>query len=825
MSKTFEVTQAEFEELIQSNLNITNPILLKSGALGILTNYLTNIKFDVQQFYSKMFREMNPGLAQDFNSLLFHSTIYKSEIQLAKPSTFNISFIVPELSFDNIRYQTFNIEKNTLFNDSSGIDYMIPERIQITMSASKVQAFAYSSVNKTELSITRAPDPVNEGSYIYLVNYTGVLQQKRELKKIIVPNYNIGETFSFSQSIHDYKGLVSTNAWLNSSSEPANLDSIDTLTTDEIEGIKGYPKFGTKYYKFGSSAYDLDLFLQIYSNSITFETGDGRTGMYLAANNEIILEIVTTLGETGNLSNMQFLLQDINTETVTYTGETRLLKSSLNGVSVIGGTGGNNIQSIEEIRQNIFNKLSYRNSLTSVNDFEKYFQINDSIPYVDAKFLDARSFLFIFDALKDKNNTLIDTVSLNQTETHIAENPFYPEVDYAGKTFVSPFYYKFLSNNETEAYIVNPSISIKLAQDMVSLKDVAFNNQINLDIKYDFIRQKSYFTITSGAASDKIYKVSTKNFDFQLDFGNNFTWEVNTMFTDAYCIIKEEVTELTLSVQDFEYNEIIQYYSAYDSYYQLIPKQIIYKYFEHVDGAADLAIDTSNITLEYLDNELRDLLVPVDAILDPFTKDEIVHLLRLPYIEKEYFTQSNWEELFSTLDSFFAVNDAKDKIAYNTRVSQSFFNTVDIAPQYQDYLFKINNNYNKSNPKLDVILDVYIDKENFILENSFDSIQDLELSIKLDIVTFFKQKIGFKIEYFESELENFIYEKYKQTTVSTSFIKNIEVLSPSMFVVNDADTIYYNIKNDANADINTLLDFCPPFFHFNVDDIQLTIKH
>lgn len=823
--KSFEVTQREFEELIQNNLNITNPVLLKSGVLGILTNYFTNIKFDIQQYYSKIFREMNPGLAQDFNSLLFHSTIYKSDIQLATPAQFNVSFIVPEIQFDNLKYQIFSIEKNTSFKDTSGIDYMIPERIQITMSSSRVQAFAFTSIDKRELSITRAPDPLNEGSYIYLINYTGVLQQTKEVRKIIVPGYSIGETYSFSQSISSYTGLVSTNAWINTTEIPASLDSIESLSTHEIENVKAYPQFGMKYYKFGSSAYDLDLFLQIYKNSITFETGDGRTGMYLQPNSEIILEVITTLGDSGNLSNMQFLLQDIQTESISTTGDSRLYKSTLNGVSVIGGTNGNNIQSVEEIRRNIFNKMSFRNSLTSINDFELFFQKNDSLPFVDAKFLDARSFLFIFDVLKDENKTIIDTISMNQTEYYISQNPFYPEVEYAGKTFVSPFYYKFLSNNETEAYIVNPSIPVKLAQDNTQMSDVAFDNQIGLDIKYDFVRQKSFITISYGAQADRIYKVTTEDFDFQLDYANNFTWEVNTMFTDTFCIIKNEVKNLKVGIYDTNQNEIIKFYSSFEKYYQLISKQIIYKYFEPTEGVDQLVVDTSDVTLDYLDNELRDLLVQVDAILDPFTRNETVHLLRLPYIDKEYFSTANWQNLFSLLDNFFTVNAAKDQVAYNTRISQSFFNTVDIQPQYQDFLFKVNNNFNQNSPKMDVILDVFIDKEAFLLENKFESIQDLELSIKLDIVTFFKQKIGFKIEYFESELENFIYEKYKNTVVSEYYIKNIEIISPSMFIVNDADTIFYNIKNSKDSDLNTILDFCPPFFHFNVDNIQLTIKY
>jgi len=75
----YQTTLKEWENIIRVKMKVTNPALLKSGALGVLTNYLAGIKYDALQFYSKTFQELNVGLAQDFNSMLYHSSIYGAD--------------------------------------------------------------------------------------------------------------------------------------------------------------------------------------------------------------------------------------------------------------------------------------------------------------------------------------------------------------------------------------------------------------------------------------------------------------------------------------------------------------------------------------------------------------------------------------------------------------------------------------------------------------------------------------------------------------------------------------------------------------------------
>ena len=829
---TFEQTRSKFEDIIRKNLNISNPALLKSGSLGIITDFLANIKYDTIQYYNKVFRELNIGLAQDFGSLLFHSSIYNTDIQLATPATFNINIVIPEIDISNIKYQKFRIHKNFEFKDSSGNDYLIPDEIEIIISKTKIQAFKYTSIDKKELTITRAPDPVNQGKFIYLVNYDNCLQVTRLFRKVIVPYYEIGNTFNISENIKDYRGLVEINAWWNNTGESANIEKLKLTDSDFISSIFNYEKFNIKYYQFGSSKYDLDLFLKIYKNNLLFTSGNGIHGKYLPQNTEVILEIKTTLGEYGNLPNMSFVLENIDTEIILDNESSRLFQSNLDGVSMIGGTGGKNVADIEELRQNIFDKISFRNSLISTNDFETFFKYNGFRPFVDSKFLDAKSYIFIFNALIDKNtNNVIDTISKNIDELIIAQKPLFPEINYNGKTMISPFYYKFLSTNETEAYIINPRIPIPLTQNdyekVSSKKEVnEIVNHIGLELRYDFNRRKSYFTLAFGSDPDKTYKITTNNFSFQLDYANNFTWEVNTLFTDQYCIVKEPMENFKVKVIDRN-SQTLATYSSFGTYYQLIYKQTMYKDYEpateaELDSASQ--INTDDIADAYLDNELRHLLIEADTILAPTSKAEVANIIRMPFIDKDYFMNSNWDEMYQMLDSFFNISSAREYLPFNVRVVQAFYNTMHIEDLYTKYIFKENNNLLVNNPELKIEAEVTIDKELFIISNAFKNIQDLILSLKIDFLAFFKQKIGFSVKYFESELETYIYEKYNINNSNLNYLKNIEIISPKMFIVNDSDTIYYKMKND-DMELRQIIDFCPPFFHYDLNNIKINIKY
>jgi len=816
--QSIEFTQTEFRNIIQDQLNITNPVLLKSGALGVIADYLANIKYDMANYYNTLFREMNPSLARDFNSMLFHSSIYDTQLQFAEPPKFNISIIIPEITIANVKNMIYTIPENFNFVDENNVNFIIMDKIEITQSSTQVTAYKYTKTSKIQLLVTIAPDPLRPGQNIFLVHYDNVLQLKRNWKKVIVPYYPIGDTFKFNMNVSTYKNIKSIRTWYNpNTSEKIQMDLLEKYDPDEVSTAFGMEEFSNKFFKFKSNRLSLDLFMNIFDNSISFETGDGRIGKYLNTNDEIIICVDETLGEEGNFNNLSFMLNDVETTIINDNGITDLTKYSLNGISIDGGKDGKNIQNSDEIKQDIFNKISYRKSLTSVNDFEIYFENNGIRPFIDNKFLNGQNFVFVYNTLETQiqnNSVILDSYSKNIEESIIATNPFYPKININGKELVSPFYYKFLNSNETEMYIVNPKIYINLIPDVLN----TLENDLIFSLNYDFNTNKSYFMIDQGAESDFKYNFTFDNFAFTLDYANNFTWEVNSLFTDDYCILKEPNYEIKLEIQDSLNNVLNKFYNN-DELYQLIPKQIAFKYYQkNSENYIPEIVDLSAISLGYLDNELRNILAEASEVLYPYSSEETSILLKLPFVDVT-FSDLEFQTQYNLLNDFFKVQEINNLIDFNTRVFQCFYNTLELDPKYNVSVYKKNNNIDLSLNKK-ITLNIYIDKNYFDISTTFKTLSELNLSLEIDIINFFKSKRGFQMRYFESELENIIYSKYNIDS-DYPYIKNVEVLEPSVFIINDSDTIYYNIKEQLTFE--DLLDFCPPFFQFDLQNININL--
>jgi len=816
--QSIEITKTEFRNIIQDQLNITNPVLLKSGVLGVLADYLTNIKFDLANYYNSLFREMNPSLARDFNSMLFHSSIFDTQLQFAKAASFDISIIIPEIAIKNVEYMEFTIPQNFKFKDSNNIDFMIMDRIEIKQSENQVTAFKYTKTSKIQLLVTLAPDPTKAGKNIYLVHYDNVLQMKRSYKKIVVPDYNIGDTFNFNINVSDYKNIKSLHSWLNVyNHDKIQMALVDRYSPEDIKNVFKVDKMTNKFFKFKSNRLSLDLFLNIFDTSVSFETGDGRIGKHLHTNDEIIICVEETLGLKGNFNNLSFILPDIQTKIHNKNGLIDLTKYSLNGVSIDGGKGGKNIQNIDGIKQEIFNKISYRKSLTSINDFEIFFESNGIRPFIDNKFLNGQNFVYIYNILSTKiqnNDVILDSYSMNLEESVIATTPFYPTINVGGKDLVSPFYYKFLNTNETEMYIVNPKLYIKLSAD-ANNKDL---NSLVFSLNYDFNTNKSSFVLDQGGESDKSYYFETENFSFTLDYANNFTWEVNSLFTDEFCIIKTPINEIKLKVKD-QNNTIISRFYNTDETYQLISVQKAFKYYrKNTADAVPQIVDLSAISLGYLDNELRQILADADKVLHPYSNEETSVLLKLPFVEQTFSTL-DFITQFNILNDFFKVQEIKNLVNFNTRVFQCFYNTIELNSKYNVSVYKKNDNIDASLNKK-ISLNIFIDKNYFDISTTFKTLNELKLELEIDLINFFKSKRGFQMRYFESEIENLIYTKYN-TNSDYPYIKNIDILEPSIFIVNDSDTIYYNIKSQLT--FNDLIEFCPPFFQFDLKDININL--
>ncbi len=819
---TYNSTLREWEDIIRVNLKVTNPALLKSGALGILTNYLAGIKYDNLSYYSKVFQEMNVGLAQDFNSLLYHSTIFGAKLQFAIPATLTSSLVIPELKLAQVEKLKYFIPKNTTFTDSNNLSFLVESDITVEITSATVRATSWDKEQGSKkLTVTRAPNPNQPGAYLYLINNNDIRQYKREFESFRTPSYNVGDSYNFSMGITDLSEIKAINAWVNTGDE-IDLAKLDKFDTEDIEDIiepgKNYQleQYDIKFQKFNSSGQDHDLFLEIYENSLNFETGDGIHGVVIPENSQIIIELQTTKGRYGNVPNSEFLIRNVQvTEYYNGTNIEKKYDTSVNGLSTSGSTGGSTAHSTEDMRETILSKINTRNSIVTENDYENMFNYNGIKPFVDAKFIDAKAFVFLFNVIKD-NDAVVPTTAINLREVDLMQDPFYPTYAYGGEILISPFYYKNKSPNTIDAYILNPRYVIDWKKAPNSPSEIDTNvYRVDLAITYDFTQRKSYIEIIDGAVEDYNYYFNSSQFGVSMILNqlNNFKLPIDDRYTDEFCILEEPLTDMTLNVE--KDGEILASYVSEGPDHPLSLKQTFYKYFKEVESSTQPVYPIES-SLGYLDNILNNTMSTVSNILVGDTNQTIeTYLLRLPFLSQDYFYSIPAEEIFEQLDQYFMIDHYDEIINYNTQLTQTFHNTIDIPTRYHDFLFEKNNNGILSTPRIPINLAIYVDNDKF-LTSQYSDTEDLRLQIKIFTIKFLKQYEGFMISYFESDLEKAIWNEF------SPLLKNINVGQPQLFVVQNSATIYDSIQE--NLSFDDVLEFVPPYFYYDYNNIEVTLE-
>jgi hypothetical protein len=79
-----------------------------------------------------------------------------------------------------------------------------------------------------------------------------------------------------------------------------------------------------------------------------------------------------------------------------------------------------------------------------------------------------------------------------------------------------------------------------------------------------------------------------------------------------------------------------------------------------------------------------------------------------------------------------------------------------------------------------------------------------------------KTQEGFMIDFFETDLEKILYNEF------SPLIQNVRVESPTLFRVNNSAVIYNLIQE--NLSFEDVLDFVPPYFFYDYNNLELTIK-
>ena len=778
-------TMLEYEELVRENLKVKNPALLKTGVLGTLINIMGHIKYDAALYYQKLLRELNPATAEDFDSLLFHSAVLEYKINYAIPATSTINIVVPESTLRTTETLTYNIDKDTTLIDANGLYYQLEEDIKVYVTNSNLSAERIGPSGTFGLEINKIPNPLKTTENIYLVEYAGLKQYKREFTMVTVPDYNIGTDINQVINIDSYKNIYEINVYLQ------DVNNYNTITEDMLKIRNSSNIVDTfklkalqvKYNKFNASQFDEDIYLSIQSNQLVFTYGNGINGKKLTIGQKLIFEIKTTYGSMGNVNNIEIIAPNLLVTSEDQGGYSSTYRTNLKILSTTGGQNGSSIDSVYNIRKNMVNKSNTRNSIITMNDFQTEFQVNGYEPFVDIKYFNSKNNIFMYNAIRDANQKIVKTNTLVVKETDFTTSLFFPEYIYNNITLISPFYYKQKFNHYV-AYMIKPLIEVELINNSDVDNYTVLNNNITLQVLYDYYERKTKIRIINQNALCT-YILKSNQLEMELNKNNNFEQTVNQRFLDKYCLFENELKEISVSIYDYNMTHVMDYYSN-DIVYQLVEKQ---KHFTYT--------------------ELNRLNPSVATR----------YVLNIPVIDNYYFKSTSGRNIYTQLDAFFNVMDKKDLMAYNMEVHQSFFNTIDLPDKYRGYVIESNNNGDLLNSSNTIIIKTIIDKYAYSV-SSIESVEELEFKIKTLTYGLLMSKEGFNVDYYETELEKLIYD-------NINIFRNIEVVSPKAFSIYDSKEIYTNMEKDLDAAKIKVLDlvkYVPTYFYYDYDNIKIDIE-
>jgi len=782
--KSITDTLTDYEEIFREHLKVSNPALLKTGALGTLVNIFANIKYDNAIYYNKLLREMNPATATEFSSLLFHSSILNYNITFGTPAYMQISFLIPEFRLRESEVLTYDISRQTEFADANGFEYTLEEDIKIYVNNTVVTAKRYSDTEINDLEVTKVKNPLNDTLNMYLVEYTGLRQYKRAFRTVNIPDYNIGENFTFSIDIPSIDDIFQINAWIRREAhlkEPIQINKLHSLSTNNINSYIDLKSMNIKYNKFNASQFEDNLYLKISENQLIFTIGDGINGCKLEPGDQIIVETKLTKGEQGNVASAEFNLEDILVISEDEGGYTTDSKTNLKVLSLTGGELGQDIEDIEVIKSEMIAKNSTRDSITTISDFEVMYNLDSGKPFIDAKFFNSQNHLFIYNIIRDKNQKIVPTCTFNMKETDFQKELFMPTINYHGEDLISPFYFKKKFNHYS-AYMVKPDIKIELKTSPNVDRLLKLKNAIGLYITYDYFERKTRIELLNYNTL-YTYRISNNLFDVELNIHNQFKAVINQRFLDEYCLLEEDINNFTVEILHNEL-PILTCFSV-GSYNQLVFKQDHFYYTE----------------LDRLD-----------------TTNEIRHILHLPFLDINYLKLSNISRLFTKLDKFFRVQEDVKNVAFNIGITQSFYNTIFIDPLYKDFIIDQNANGDILTTRNQIIIDIIVDKHQYQLSD-YETVEELEFDLKSTIYKTLRKAEGFETEFYETILE-------KEISIDYSMVKNIDVLSPKVFSTHNATVIYDKMDKELGSSINLIdiVNFVPPYFFFDYNSITLEIK-
>ena len=822
------------ENLVSTELKVANPTFLKTGVLGALINSLAIIKSDNANFMNTLIKEASPATADSYKALFFHSTVKQINVEFSTPSTFNVSFIIPEVDLTAGQVIKYSIGRETQLMDENGYGYTLEDPVEIYMTHGSVRGRRYNSDSIEDLDVYRIVHPYDSSQYIYLVN-TEVKQYDRKFKLVTIPD--LGEDgYTINFEIPSIEKIYQINAWRQLAPtsgayayNPKNIDlnSLRSIKTQDFATIYELIPLDIKYTKSLSNQTDNHIFASFNNTSISFLTGDGIYGRKPKENEKILIELKTTEGVYGNLPSTQFSISDILVQEINSDGTINQKNTTLKAVSTTGGQGGNNLENKEDLRRKLLNTRG--NYIGCIADIKNEFYLDAGVPFIDKKYFNSKHNIFIYNIIRDKAKKIIPTTTKNLKLTELENNPFLPEIVYDGLELISPFYYVNFQN-KIKAYLILPEVKIDLIPEAGTSENVKLENSPNLYLTYNWFERKTYLELRSINVNYEYEMTCNINQSLRFSAGNNFRLEVNKTFLNEWCLL-DGFQKDAYNPGD---NEVIKVPGYLENITLTIYNNTI------ASGVANYIIRYIQANgIKYQQTILKqEHYYWIDVDLFDSTK-KTTYVLNIPFIEKKFIT-NDVVYAATKLDGFFTVNNKHERINPNLSLTQAFYNTIKIEDIYRNYIFETTDVFVE--PLISINLELILSSIN-LQRSKWLSTSTLEIDLKWIIQDYVDYIEGYKLEFNESKLEQKILNYFN---IDYNVIENIKIWNPSGPIrVRDSSVIYSLFEeNFGSADIDLtqtelqnkvrngelpqvtqkqIVDFVPPYFSFS-SNINITFK-
>lgn len=639
---------------IQRRFEIKDSKLVTSGPLSILVNTMSNVLFDAKQYYHFITRELNVATAQRFNSMLFHSTIYNYEVQLALPAEAEGYIAIPKPNINSNqewratirRFSTIEIDK---------VPFRVKDDINIKYSEANGAEATYNGEGILRGLETKTSVDSQNQEYILIRISDDILEQvQRNIQKFIVPKYDEGENVSFDIPFQDSEKLYKLKIYVNDYDNPElDLYTLQHIPIDNI--LTQFPQleeYHPKLFKFTSSPHEKVVFINYHDNyqGFTVTLGNGIYGKKLNFNDELIVISEVSKGAAGNIPESRGRLEKIDVSIIDITSNNTIstYQTKFDFIMTSPARGGKDADDIESIRFNILKNFTERKSLITPLDYQKYFGDKDKLATAISKQLDiGNNRVIVYKEFRNPyDSSIIDTYTEHlrfaDYEEDIVNNGYLlrPIIG----EYVSPFVY-INQNQYFPAYYLQTETLIPLSR----IRVVSENQLVpSLKLIWDDADRKFKFVATelSKIVNNTPYYYNYRivcNYGgvYYLTHANNYEAEVigSSLINNRFIV--DPVIFDTIQIIDPNTGQIIHEYSVTN---QIRPMIFIQNHYVYHDREQQQEDQSNNINLD-----------------DIYYK----YILYCPFIHKQTFDnlaseRSDFQEYFL---GFFKIKEALSNLS------------------------------------------------------------------------------------------------------------------------------------------------------------------